>query len=97
MLKCKKCGFDLNPTWEFCPNCGFEVKKGKEVIRPALKKQIGEGKVVCWNCGKAIPTKGAKDVLERFGNVYCTACGEPQNIDKTELEIRKSLILRENP
>jgi hypothetical protein len=25
---CSECGFDLNPTWNSCPNCGYKVVRG---------------------------------------------------------------------
>lgn len=89
---CKKCGFELKSTDNFCPSCGLSVKESKKIIRAALKTQLEDRKVVCWNCGAKINAIEAQKILGRFGNVYCDKCGEPQNIDKTELEIRKSLL-----
>ncbi len=92
MLKCRKCGFLLKDSDKFCPNCGQAAAKSREIIRPALKTQLRGKKVVCWACDSKISPTEAQNILERFGQVYCDACGQPQNVDKTELDIRKALL-----
>ena len=31
-MKCNKCGYEINDSWTFCPNCSNRLHKGKDMI-----------------------------------------------------------------
>ncbi len=92
---CKNCKAIIKPDFRFCPNCGKDTKEPTSMLSNLLKSQINKGKINCWHCESIVPVKNireAEEILNRFGNIYCVKCGQPQNIDNLEKNIRKTLL-----
>jgi len=60
---CSECGFRLEGEFKFCPNCGAEIKAGKNINEP--EQHLQTEFIVCEICGEEnSPT-----------NITCSGCG----------------------
>ena len=60
MVKCSRCGIDINDDWNICPNCGNDLTNATESL-----ELESDGKIACSKCGATL----------KEGATFCDKCG----------------------
>lgn len=88
MVKCSRCGVEVDDFWKTCPNCGNDLEKSSDSSPPANEtdkcpscgNQINPGETFCSGCGTEIKSDKS-DVCENCGSeiaenvIFCPTCG----------------------
>lgn len=88
MVKCSRCGVDVDDSWKICPNCGNDLKESHDtmpqtdetVICPKCGNELNPGEKFCSICGTKIEDEPS-NICENCGSevpenvIFCPTCG----------------------
>ena len=84
-MKCKKCGFELDPTDEFCRHCGQRtIEDSNMTVCPHCGEVISKLMVFCPNCHNIVSNKNNTSKPQINNNIIkCPNCGTENNANDT--------------
>ena len=98
MVKCGRCGLEIDDSFELCPNCGNDLKKIADDKAPVATAQenvcsqcglkISDESEFCPNCGNklnAVQVNACFECGSKIGenDLICSVCGSKINRPKT--------------
>lgn len=77
MVKCSNCGFEIEDSVEFCPNCGTKVKKETELTCDSCGNILNANATFCPKCGNEVNRNTCQNCGAEIqkGAAFCPSCG----------------------